>query len=228
MSRIERYPSMQDASHRACELVRQAAEQARAAKGWFSLAISGGSTPRRFLSMLSQTEYIGWKNIHVFLVDERLVSEQSPDSNLGQAKELFLKKVPIPQEQIHAPSTSLPFEQSAKEYEERIWGVFDQDFPELDIIHLGMGSDGHTASLFPQSTQLEENSRLVSGVPARGSPALPRVSMTLPLINASRIVFFLLQGEQKSSLVQQIKAGQRNLPAAQVLPKNELYWLLAS
>lgn len=228
MSRIERYPSIQDASHRACELVKQAAKQARAAKGWFSLAISGGSTPRRFLSMLSQTKDIDWKNTHVFLVDERLVSEHSPDSNLGQARDLFLKNVPIPSEQIYAPLTSLPFEQTAKEFEKRICAVFNPHFPELDIVHLGMGSDGHTASLFPKSAQLEEKSRLVCEVPARGSPALPRVSMTLPLINAARIVFFLLQGEQKSDLVQQIKAGQNNMPAAYILPQNELYWLLAS
>jgi 6-phosphogluconolactonase len=227
MNKLEYFKDLETASKKACAVVKKAAEKALKTRGWFSLAISGGTTPRKFLSILSHEKDIAWQKARVFLVDERLVPTDSPESNLGQAQKLFLDHVPIPREHVYAPQTDMPPDQSAKAYEKQIHAVFNQKLPVFDIIHLGMGTDGHTASLFPGSPHLEEKYRLAVGVPPIGNPALPRVSMTFPLINAARIVFFLLQGEQKAAIIEQISHGQSRLPSARIQPKRLLYWLLA-
>ncbi len=227
MTRIERFAKMEAASQRACDLVKETAREAIVSKGRFSLAISGGSTPRLFFRLLSQTKGIDWEKTHVFLVDERLVPVKSPDSNLGQAKELLLEQVPIPQAHICAPLPELPADDSAREYEKQIRAVFSPDFPDLDVVHLGMGSDGHTASLFPGSSSLEDNTNLVTEVTAKDISPPIRVSMTLPLINSARLAFFLIQGKGKATLMKEINSGRSDLPAARVSPQEELYWLLA-
>lgn len=227
MDKLEHFGDLQEAGQRACDLVKTVAKSALKTRGWFSLALSGGSTPRQFLSILSREKHIAWEKTRIFLVDERLVSPDSPESNLGQAKKLLIDHVPIPQEQVYGPKANLSPDESAKEYEKQIRTVFNQVRPVFDIIHLGMGTDGHTASLFPGSPHLDEKYRLVVGVSAKGKPALPRVTMTLPLINAARTVFFLLQGNQKPAILKQISKGQSPLPAARVQPRGKLYWLLA-
>ncbi len=227
MVKLEYFADLTEASQRACDLVKRAAKIALKTRGCFSLAISGGQTPRQFLSILSRQKDIAWEKTRIFLVDERLVSLHSPESNLGQAKKLLLDHVPIPRQQVHAPKTAMSCDQSADDYEKQIRNVFKHPYPVFDIIHLGMGTDGHTASLFPESPHLDEKYRLVVGVQAKGKPALPRVTMTLPLINAARTVFFLLQGNQKAAIIKQISKGQSRLPSASVKPRGELYWLIA-
>src|SRR6056297_3152107 len=185
MTRIERFVKMEAASQRACDLVKKTAQQTIASKDRFSLAISGGSTPRLFFRLLSQTKGIDWEKTYVFLVDERLVPVKSPYSNLGQAKELLLDQVQIPQAHICAPLPELPADESAREYEGQIRSVFSPNFPDLDVVHLGIGLDGHTASLFPGSRQLEDNTNLVTEITAKDISPPIRVSMTLPLINSA-------------------------------------------
>ena len=227
MNSIEHFHNMHEAAQKACDLVKKSAQQAVKERGIFVLGLSGGGTPRRFFKLLAQVEVIDWAKTHVFLVDERLTADDSPYSNLGQAKELLLNHVSIPRTQIHAPPPDLPADQAASIYEKEILELFSPDYPKLDIIHLGMGSDGHTASLFPESPLLQEKKRLVAAVTAKGDPPLPRVTMTLPLLNSARLVFFLLQGQQKATLLKRIQSGRSNFPAAKVCPR-ELHWLLAS
>lgn len=227
MNTVERFPTLEDASRRACVLVRQASRVAVGGRGIFALALSGGSTPRTFLRLLADTQGIDWHKTVVFLVDERMVPPHSEDSNLRQAQELLLNRVSIPEAQIHAPQTGLSPDMAASEYENRIRTFFGPKKPRFDAVQLGMGADGHTASLFPDSELLEEHRRLSVATPAAGAPPVPRVSMTLQLINAARLAFFLVQGEAKLKLLQAMETPSRHFPASLVRPAGELFWLLA-
>ncbi len=227
MKTVEHFATLEDASRRACVLVRHACRVAVEARGRFALALSGGATPRTFLRLLADTQGIAWSQTAVFLVDERMAPPHSEASNLRQARELLLDHVPVTEAQIHAPQAELPPDMAASEYENRIRTFFGPEKPRLDAVQLGMGADGHTASLFPDSELLEAHRRLAVATPATGAPPVPRVSMTLQLINAARLAFFLVQGEAKLNLLQGMETPSRHLPASLVRPAGELFWLLA-
>lgn len=185
-------------------LAREAVERANRAiaqTGRFTIVLSGGDTPRQLYSLLA-TEYrdaIPWANIHVFWGDERWVPHDHPDSNFRMAQETLLWHVPMPSHQIHPMPTDLAdTDAAANAYEALLRRRFERQLPAFDLILLGLGSDGHTASLFPNSPALAETCRWA--VPAE-APTEPkhRLTLTLPVLCNAAYVAFLVAGADKQS-----------------------------
>jgi 6-phosphogluconolactonase len=200
-------------------------------RGFFAAALSGGKTPRDFflrLSLLEDKAY--WEHTHIFLADERCVPLDSPDSNYGLLRSSLLGRVPIPAENLHpVPVDPDDPVSSARKYEEELryfFRVQKGSIPEFDFIHLGMGDDGHTASLFPQGDAVKESERLCAHVLLDGTKH-NRVTLTLPLINNARNVFMLVTGGAKAATVKRvIEERDESLPAALVQPKGTLFYVL--
>ena len=199
----------------------------------FAIAISGGSTPRVMHRMLANKPHdsrIPWDKIHVFWVDDRCVPENDPASNYGAAKKDFLNLVPIPEAQVHPISWKMPPEDGAKKYQQEIMHFFhleDGYFPTFDLIFLGIGADGHTASLFPEQDALYEKEKLVVAVKG-GDPYVSRLTMTFPVLNGARQIVFLVSWKQKAVTVKTIfEDSQVTLPAQQIRPvSGKLTWLM--
>jgi 6-phosphogluconolactonase len=225
------------------ELNRKAAEQfiglannAIQRSGQFTVALSGGSTPRGLYTLLATPEYrnrIDWFHVHLFWGDERCVPADHQDSNFRMAQESLLSKVQIPSENIHRMTGEREPEQAATEYEEHLRRVFHLPpggVPRFDLIFLGLGEDGHTASLFPGSPALNERNRLVATVYVKRLNAY-RLTLTLPVINAAAQITFLVTGHSKSAMVREILAADfksQNYPANQVRPVNgNVTWLIS-
>jgi len=205
-------------------------------RGKFFIALSGGSVLHLLqsgLSLFRQTPDIDWSDWHVFWVDERHVPWTSPDSNYGEAKRLFLDHVPIRKDHVH-PVPELPdVDEVALAYEECLRKVLPMngvDVPRFDAVLLGVGEDGHTASLFPGHDALHEDHRLV--VPVRHAPKAPsdRVTMTLPMLCAARSIFFCVTGMHKAEVIARILAtpqAMSALPARMVHPTDgNLLWMM--
>ncbi len=192
----------------------------------FSLVLSGGNTPKPLYEALSK-EDLPWERIHIFWGDERYVLSEHPDSNQGMARLAWLEHIDIPTANIHPIPTgsgdpSLDAQRYAKELEE--W--FKTDFPIFDLVLLGMGDDGHTASLFPGTKALKVIDKSVT-VGFKGKE--PRITLTLPSINQARCVIFLVTGENKRYPLSQIFANEvdlENYPAGLIKPQGDLWWLL--
>lgn len=218
------------------ELWREAARRIVAAihqhsEERFTLALSGGSTPRPLYELLASEEWRGripWTKLHLFWSDERLVPLDHPESNYRMAREALLRHVPVPAENIHSVPVHLAIEEAAQQYEREIRTFFRvrRGPPAFDLILLGLGADGHTASLFPGSPALAELQRWVA--PVRSAKAMPRVTLTVPVLNQARRLFFLAVGEEKAAALEQASTGRDDgCPAARVAPrKGELIWLV--
>ena len=181
--------------------------------GRFSIALAGGRTPRLVYEGLARPPYaqtIDWARFHVFWSDERCVPEEDPDSNAGSAKSAWLDHVPIPQEQIHRIEGERSPLDAADAYEIVLREHLGSD-GRLDLVLLGMGTDGHTASLFPRHQALLETDRWILPVHVTAEPAW-RVTMTLPLIHRARNRFFLVTGASKADVLHRVMRGER-LPA---------------
>jgi 6-phosphogluconolactonase len=199
-------------------------------KGRFTVALSGGKTPAGFYHYLSKTRGLPWERTHLFLVDERFVPWDSPESNYRMLQENLPGTLQIPSNNIHPISTAESPDVSAKKYEEEMRQFFvltENSIPEFDLILLGIGEDGHTASLFPGTEALKETKRLV--VPVRpGAALMDRISLTLPLINNASNVFFLVTGQRKKAVMKRIRGGHDTaFPASMVNPKRgRLFFLM--
>lgn len=216
--------------------VAHLAAKATAGKGRFYVAFSGGSlmdilSPSLGSNPLRDT--VNWSSWHVFWVDERWVPWSSPESNYGHVQRQFFNRVAIPGEQIHAADVSLSPSETAKTYESILETVFQLKagrVPRFDLMLLGVGADGHTASLFPGYPALNENRRWV--VPVEGAPKPPpvRITMTLPVINNARHVIFVAAGSGKANILSKVLNGnlqQPELPARRVNPSNgQLQWFV--
>jgi len=212
------------------------ANMTSAARGRFCVALSGGSlmdiiSPPLGSHSLRDTR--NWSSWHVFWADERWVPWRSPESNHGLAQRQFFNRVSIPEEQVHATDDSLSPIETAYAYESTLATVFQTEadqMPRFDLVLLGIGDDGHTASLFPSHPALNETRRWV--VPVFGSPKPPpiRISMTLPVINNARHVIFVAAGPGKAKIVSKVlnyRVQQPELPARRVNPSNgELQWFI--
>ena len=196
--------------------VAAAAGRAIESRGRFTLVLSGGSTPRRLHEALAE-EDVSWSDVHVLFGDERCVPPDDPASNYRAAREALLDLVTAGT--VRRIEGELPPEVAAARYEAEIAAV-----PRLDLVLLGMGTDGHTASLFPGGPELLEARRVVaSRAPV---PPLNRVTLTFPPINSAREVVFLVSGEGKAEVLAEVLEGS-DLPAGRVRPEGgELLWLV--
>jgi 6-phosphogluconolactonase len=217
----------------AAEIFVALARRSIGKRGHFAVAISGGSTPRRMHQMLAREPYllnIPWEKIHIFWVDERCVPQDSHKSNYGKAKRDFINDVPISKTQVHFITCEPSSGVSAKEYQKILSDFFSFEnmrIPRFDLIYLGMGADGHIASLFPGHKTLYEKDKLVAAVKG-GDPNVNRITMTLPLLNQARNIVFLITGEGKARTVQTVLEDRKiQLPAQKIRPlKGQVTWLL--
>jgi 6-phosphogluconolactonase len=204
---------------------------ARANGGLFAISLSGGSTPRRLYELLATPDIASrfpWSRVHWFWGDERFVPHDHRDSNYGMARAAFLSRVPVPADNIHAiPTEGLSPEQAAAAYEatlKRFYGA-DTLAPSrqlFDLTLLGIGENGHTASLFPGQPALHETRRWAVAV--IGAESEPRITLTYPVLNSSRDVAFVVTGTAKRDVVARAQTGDRTIPAGLVRPVGRLHW----
>lgn len=193
--------------------------------GLFSAALSGGKTPALFYEKLSAQRSLPWGKTHIFMVDERFVPYESVENNYHMLNRLLLRHVPIPPKNVHPILTleSLP-QGSAARYEKDILSFCKSvrsALPLFDLILLGIGEDGHTASLFPDTPALNETQHLAVCVTLPDSIAPERITITFPVINNARNIFFLAAGENKAKVIKDIIENKDSiLPAARVAPQN--------
>jgi 6-phosphogluconolactonase len=219
------------------ELAREAAQwlcaKARATTARFAVCCSGGSTPRRLYESLARCDIAAqfpWARVHWFWGDERFVPHDHPESNYGMVRAALLSCAPIPPDNIHAiPTDGVTPEQAAGAYEQTLRDFYgraqlDPARPLFDVVLLGIGEDGHTASLFPGQPELDETRRWVIAV--IGARAKARVTLTFPALDSARDAAFLATGEQKRDIVQQARAGNRALPSARIKPLGTLHWFV--
>jgi 6-phosphogluconolactonase len=223
---------MIDLARAAAEYFVSQSAKAVAERGSFTVALSGGSTPKALYELLASPsesfrDKIPWPDIHFFWSDERHVPPDNPDSNYHMANDAMLSSVPVSQNNIHRIHGENPHAaQAAQQYEEEIQAVTGEDLPRLDLVLLGLGADGHTASIFPDSELLHETERLVAA-PWVEKLNTHRITMTLPLLNNATSVVFLVSGSEKAEIVKEVLEGPKRYPAQAVSPvKGELLWLL--
>lgn len=224
---IEILPDREALIARTAELMVDQIRDAIAARGRCSIALSGGSTPKPLYQKLAQAD-LPWQQLVILWGDERYVPHDHADSNARMAHEAWLNQVPIPPEQILPMSTGSDNpSQDAARYEQTLRQLFDQPagIPAVDIILLGMGDDGHTASLFPQTEALTVRDRLITVGNHDGDP---RITFTVPLINRGRHVLFLVSGANKQDALSHVfgDADAQHYPSKLVQPQGELRWLL--
>jgi 6-phosphogluconolactonase len=224
-----------DAAALADAAARQVVERAQAAidaRGGFSIALSGGSTPHelhRRLATPPLTGQVDWAHVHVFFGDERCVPPDDSRSNYRMAEETLLSQVPIPPAQVHRMRGELPPDVAAVDYQRQLEGFFNDEPPRLDVILLGMGDNGHTASLFPGLTAVHEQRRWVV---AEHVPEVDmwRITLTPVVLNLGREVIFLVSGEAKASMLRQVLEGPSapdQRPAQVVRPTpGEVIWMV--
>lgn len=202
-----------------------------------SVALAGGSTPRKLYQLLTHPPYksqMAWNHLRIFWGDERQVPPDHQDSNFRMAQKALLSHVPIPSQQVFRIEGELPPDEAAMRYETVLreqFGVMNGDVPRFDLILLGMGADGHTASLFPGTTAVEESDKLVA-VAWVEKFQTHRVTMTPPVLNAAKEVIFLISGRDKASALQSVLEGSRDparYPAQVVQPTDgHVLWLIDS
>ncbi|RPI19154.1 MAG: 6-phosphogluconolactonase [Ignavibacteriae bacterium] len=196
-----------------------------------TFVLSGGSTPERLFTLLAdnyKTE-IDWKKVFLFWGDERYLPVDHPGNNYKMANEHLLSHVNIDPQSIFRINTDTSPEESAKEYEDRIKKFFgNNELPVFDVVLLGLGKDGHVASIFPGTDAVNEKEKWVAAVKA-DSLNTERITMTLPVINNAKNVIFLISGEDKKEIVEKIfiKKEKDNFPALMVKPQNgSLFYLM--
>src|SRR6201996_5385763 len=229
IGRIEISPDSLALAHHVAEWMTQAA---LAAPGPFRVSLSGGSTPKTLYGLLASDEFrslFPWSRVFWYWGDERFVSYDHPDSNYRMTREAMLSKAPVPPENVFPIPTDGDPDDAATRYERTLQAAYgakqlDPSRPLFDITLLGLGPDGHTASLLPGEPVLEERRRWVAAV-SHGRPEV-RITMTYPAIDSSRQVAFLVAGKEKAPIVAQIRGGDSELPAARVRSVGDLVWFL--
>jgi len=232
---LRKLTTPQDLFQAAAEEVLRAAAEAIARRGRFTIALSGGSTPRNLYTLIAAnaSASLPWDQMFFFWGDERHVPLNDPDSNYRMAKETLLSKVPIPPANIFpVPADNPDAAAAAQAYEDtlrKFFALAAGEFPRFDLILLGMGPDGHTASLFPETAALQEKSRLVV---ANWVEKLSnsRITFTLPVLNAARCVAFLVSGADKAAVLHEVlegKAPGEKYPSKLVRPiEGKLIWFV--
>jgi|YNPBryantNP2012_1023418.scaffolds.fasta_scaffold00749_16 6-phosphogluconolactonase len=241
MVEVHRFSDYGMMSTAAAHFITAVARRTCSLQDRWTLVLSGGTTPRRLYELLAspeRTQEIPWKKTHVFWADERCVPPDHPESNYGGAYTMLLAKVGLPAENIHRIFGEAPDpEQEALRYEAEIRDFFQlrcsvqaEGFPVFDLVLLGVGADGHTASLFPGTSALEENTRWVVAVRApHGVLPERRITLTLPVLNSAKTVLFLVSGNHKTRVVQDMLSNQQNdhalLPAVRVAAQKTVWFM---
>ena len=216
----------------ARRVARWIAELAAASRGRFAICLSGGSTPRRLYQLLAEPPFcdaLPWERVHWFWGDERFVPWNHPESNYGMARAAMLAQAPVPPENVHGvPTTGTP-EDAARAYERTLKSYYEAESldparPLFGVQLLGLGPDGHTASLIPGTNALEERQRWV--VEVVGARPETRITLTYPPLESSRHTAFLVAGADKREILARALAGDQSLPAARVRPVGELTWFV--
>jgi 6-phosphogluconolactonase len=229
---IRVYADLESLSQKAAELFTLQSRVADIACGRFSVALSGGETPHRMYELLATPEYserIHWPKVHIFWSDERCVPEDDPRSNALMARQALLDHVPIPPGNIHPIRCASNPHQAAQEYEQELREFFSKKNPNFHLLLLGLGSNGHTASLFPHTSVLNEQQLWVSEVFVE-ELGMYRVTFTAPFINKADHVVFLVSGADKAQTLEDVLEGAyqpHELPAQLIRPKgNHPTWLV--
>lgn len=224
------YVDGNELSLRAAEAAVRTINQSIQANGSASVVLAGGNTPRTLYHSLAKQfrEQIPWAKVHVFWGDERYVPHDDPQSNYRMAKETLLDHVPCPAGNVNPMPTHLSDpDTAARDYEKLLRADFSNEWPRFDLILLGLGEEGHTASLFPGSRALEEKSRWVVAVEAPAEPSL-RLTLTLPVLTRAANVYFLVAGSNKAQALHNVLTGPpdpKNYPAAGIrLAQGTVIW----
>jgi len=223
-------------AHRAAQHIVETVEQAVAARGRARVAISGGSTPKPTFQLLGDPAQpwrarMPWDRLELFWVDERCVPPDHPDSNYRMTHEALLDHVPLTPAQVHRMEGELDPEEGAARYESGLRNTFrleGAEAPAFDLIQLGMGPDGHTASLFPHTAALHELGRLSVANHVQNKDAW-RITLTWPVINHARSVFFLVAGADKAAILREVLLGPRDverLPSQLIRPLGGILTLI--
>jgi 6-phosphogluconolactonase len=228
-TRIDVAKDLEDLAHRAAHWITGIAGRSQER---LAISLSGGSTPRRLYQLLAEPpfrEAMPWDRVHWFWGDERFVPQDHPDSNYRMVREALLSRAPIPAANIHPVETSGDAAAAARAYERTLksyYGVetLDPARPLFDIELLGLGPDGHTASLFPGTKVLEERQRWVAEVV--GAKPEERITLTYPVLESSRHTAFLAAGADKREPLARVLAHDRELPAARLQPVGDLVWFV--
>lgn len=223
------WPDALQLAHAAAHFIVLESNNAVQQKGIFTIALSGGSTPKILFHLLAQAPYknnIPWKHVVVAFGDERFVAPTHEDSNYKMAMDSLLSHVPIPKKNILAvPTQKFTPSEAAKKYEAHLRKYVTAKNP-FDLVLLGMGEDGHTASVFPKSELLTESKRWIKEVWVE-EKKMHRISFTFPLINRAKNIAFLVTGDAKAPIVKKILSGRGNaFPASKVTAAENLYWFL--
>jgi 6-phosphogluconolactonase len=229
MGRIEVLP---DPAALAAHVAEWMTDAALTADAPCRISLSGGSTPKALYTLLASGRFrnrFPWQRVHWYWGDERFVPYDHPESNYRMTRETMLSKAPVPPENVHPIPTDGDPDDAAQRYERMLQQAYgaatlDPARPLFDITLLGLGADGHTASLLPGEPVLEERESWVAAV-AHGRPEI-RITMTYPAIESSRRVAFLVAGKEKSEIFSAIRAGDSEVPAARVRPVGELFWFV--
>ena len=226
---VQVYSSSEELSAAAAREFAARAEEAIEERGRFAVVLSGGSTPETMYGILARdcADRIDWSKVYVFFGDERAVPPHHDDSNHKMASEVLLDHVPVAN--VHRMRGELPPEEAAEAYEEELRKFFQtEDVPRFDLILLGLGADGHTASLFPETSAIEVHDRWVVANPVLKLDTT-RITLTIPIINAARAVIFLVAGEDKAEALGEILEGEadpRAYPATLIQPPGGPKWML--
>jgi 6-phosphogluconolactonase len=229
---IRIFKDLEALSQAAAELFTVQSRQASINCGRFSVALSGGETPRLLYEILATRPYrerIHWDEVHVFWSDERFVPAEDLRNNALMARETLLNHVPIPPENIHPILCDQSPQQAAIQYEKELKDFFSSQNPNFHLVLLGLGENGHTASLFPHTAVLNETVKWVSEVYIKEQD-MYRVTFTAPFINQASQVVFLVSGAEKAMVLEEVLEGSyrpHELPAQLIRPNgNQLIWLV--
>jgi len=231
-SDIRVFADVDELSLRAAEAAVRTINECVQRNDSFSIALSGGNTPRTLYGLFSTRfrDQIPWTKVHVFWGDERYVPLADSESNYRMARETLLEAVPCPVGNVHPMPTELPDpDLAAREYEKTLRHYFSEDWPRFDLVLLGLGEEGHTASLFPGSPALNENKRWVVAVKAPSKPA-QRLTLTLPAITGASNIYLLITGSNKAQALHHVLTGSpdpKSYPASGIRrAKGTVIWWL--
>jgi len=223
-------PDAQKLAEAAAALFEKTVADAVDIRDRAAVALSGGSTPRAMNRLLAAPPYVDripWKYLHLFWVDDRMVRVDDPASNFGAARDDFIARVPLPSRQVHPMPVLDPPTRGAGRYIRALKGYFGSDAPVFDLILLGIGTDGHTASLFPHQADAHQGPQWVLSVKG-GNPDVHRLTLNYPVLNQARTTAFLVSGRDKAAIVRSLLCDDAiRFPPQRIRPEaGELIWLL--